>query len=77
MLFGYVKKETVIALVEQEVETNRKMHDRYVGLAKAHQEHRQEGECYEKEYQRCKEAADEYFARYLGSKEILTQLNKL
>lgn len=76
-MFGYVKKDDVIALVKKEVEMNRQMHDRYEKLAITHREHAKEGECYEKELARCTAAADEYFARYLESKEILQQLNAM
>lgn len=74
-MFGYVKKDDVIALVKREVENNRQMHDRYEKLANTHREHAGEGDCYERELTRCTAAADEYFARYLESKEILELLN--
>jgi len=70
-MFGYIKKDEVIALVEREVSLNREMHERYSGLAKAN------GESYEKEAVRFAGLAEEYFTRYMESKEILDQLNKL
>lgn len=76
-MFGYVKKDNVINLIKREVEVNRQMHDRYKKLAKTHEEHAEEGECYERELAKCTATADEYFARYLESKEILQQLNAM
>lgn len=76
-MFGYVKKDDVIALVKREVDVNRQMHDRYQKLAKTHKGHTEEGECYERELAKCLAASDEYFARYLESKEILQQLEAL
>lgn len=76
-MFGYVKKDNVIALVKREVEINRQMYDRYEKLAAAHREHGEKGECYEKELARCTGMSDEYFARYMASKEILKQLDAM
>lgn len=76
-MFGYVKKETIINIIEEEVEMNRRTFDKYRRMADTHAKHRHEDECSERETVRCSELADEYFARYLECKEILTQLRAL
>ena len=77
MLFGYVKKEDVISLINKEVELTRQTFDKYRRLADANCKHRHEGECCEREAARCEELANEYFARYLEAKELLAQIDKL
>lgn len=76
-MFGYVKKDDVIALVKREVDLNRQMHDRYEKMADTHRKHSEESECYERELAKCTAAADEYFARYLECKEILRLLDAM
>jgi hypothetical protein len=76
-MFGYVKKDDVVALVKREVDLNRQMHDRYEKMAATHREHAEKSECYERELAKCTAASDEYFARYLECKEILRLLDAM
>lgn len=76
-MFGFVKKEDVVNLITKEVELNRKMYDKYTELCNSHSDHTEEGECYKREKARCSSMADEYFARYQQSKELLNKVKSM
>lgn len=76
-MFGYVKKESVEAMLEKEVELNRKMFEKYSDLLNSHNDIAGDGECYKREQQRLSQLSDEYFARYQESKELLDKVKRM
>ena len=76
-MFGYIKKESVIEIIEKEVGVCREAYCHYRDLAKAVSKHCKEEECWEKEARRYDELAQSYFERYLQTREILTQVRNM
>lgn len=76
-MFGLIKKETVEDLISKEMELNRKMFDKYSELRNAQSEVSEKDDCFKREAERCSQLADEYFARYQQSKELLNKLKNL
>jgi hypothetical protein len=76
-MFGFVKKETVEEMVTKEVNINREMYEKCITLRDACNKSSEQGECHKTEVERYTQMADEYFARYQQSKEILSKLKNL
>lgn len=76
-MFGLIKKETVEEMISKEMELNRKMFDKYSELRNAQGNGPDTDECFKREAERCRQLADEYFARYQQSKELLNKLKNL